>query len=58
MKRKRQSDVSKEREVGTHFSTGQDDFSRHEDEQHNLGLDHTIDKTREELWQDDKRREN
>ena len=49
MKRKRQGDVSKERDVNTHFSTGQDNFSRYEDEQHNLGLDHTIDETREEL---------
>ena len=32
-----------------HFGTGEDDLAAHEDQKHNLGLDHTIDKTREQL---------
>lgn len=28
----------------------QDDLARHEDEQDDLGLDHTVDQTREQLW--------
>ena len=31
------------------LGTGQDDLAAHEDEKHNLGFDHTIDKTREQL---------
>lgn len=31
------------------FGTGEDDLSRHEDEQHNLGLHHTVDETGEEF---------
>lgn len=31
------------------FSAGQDDFARHEDQQDNLGLHHTVNKTRKQF---------
>ncbi len=31
------------------FGTGEHDLARHEDEQHDLGLHHTVDETRKEL---------
>ena len=33
----------------TNLGTGQDDLARHEDEQDDLGLHHTVDETREEF---------
>lgn len=33
----------------THFRAGKDDFSADEDQKHNLGLDHAVDETREQL---------
>lgn len=32
-----------------HFGTGQDNLAGNENEEHNLGLDHTINQTREEF---------
>lgn len=33
----------------THFGASQDDLSRHEDQEHDLGLHHAVDQTREEF---------
>lgn len=34
----------------THLGTSQYDFARHKDQQHDFRLDHTINKTRKQLW--------
>ena len=33
----------------TYFSSGEDDLTRDEDEKNDLGLDHSIDQSREQL---------
>jgi len=38
-----------DREIHPYLSASQDDLSGHEDEEHNLGLDHMVDQTREQL---------
>jgi len=38
-----------DREIHPYLSASQDDLSGHEDEEHDLGLDHTVDQTREQL---------
>ena len=34
----------------THLGSSEDDLSRDEDEDHDLGLHHTVDQSREDLW--------
>ena len=34
----------------SHLGAREHDLSRHEDEQHDLGLHHAVDETREQLW--------
>ena len=34
----------------SHLGTSQDNLAAHEDQEYDLGLDHTIDQTREQLW--------
>jgi hypothetical protein len=43
-------------ETLSHLGTSEDNLARDEDEQNNLGLEHTVDKTREELVGIDKNR--
>ena len=39
----------KSRWIDNYLGTREDDLARHEDEQDDLGLDHPVDETREEL---------
>ena len=34
----------------SHLGASQDDLAAHEDQEHNLGFDHAINQTREQLW--------
>jgi hypothetical protein len=49
----RRNDVGEERVIA-HLGTSKNDLARHKDQKHDLGLDHTVDETREQLRKDEK----